>query len=57
MAEKYVPGLRRAELGIHHHIAGSHPLRYAKEPSWREDDAEVSNGDQVNPSRPQLRPR
>jgi ISXO2-like transposase domain len=54
LAEEYVPRLRRAELGIHDHIAGSHPLRYAKEPSWREDNRKVSNGDQVNRSRPQL---
>jgi hypothetical protein len=28
--------LRRAEIGIHHHIAGAYLLRYAQESSWRE---------------------
>jgi hypothetical protein len=40
--------LRRAEIGIHHHIAGAYLLRYAQESSWREDNRRVSNGDQVN---------
>jgi hypothetical protein len=40
--------LRRAEVGIHHHIAGAYLLRYAQESSWREDNRRVSNGDQVN---------
>ena len=48
MAEEYFSRLRRAEIGIHHHIAGSCPLRYAQESSWREDNRRVSNGDQVN---------
>ena len=43
MAEEYVSRLRRAGIGIHHHIAGSYLLRYAQESPWREDDAEVSN--------------
>ena len=38
MAEEYVIRLRRAEIGIHHHIAGAHLLRYAQEPSWRENN-------------------
>jgi hypothetical protein len=41
-------GLRRAEVGIHHHIAGAYLLRYAQESSWREDNRRLSNGDQVN---------
>jgi hypothetical protein len=44
--------LRRAEVGIHHHIAGAYLLSYAQESSWREDNRRVSNGDQV--SRPQM---
>jgi hypothetical protein len=35
-AEEYFSCLRRAEIGIHHHIAG-YLLRYAQESSWRED--------------------
>jgi ISXO2-like transposase domain len=48
MAEDYFSGLRRADIGIQHHIAGSYLLRYAQESSWREDNRRVSNGDQVN---------
>ena len=48
MAEEYFSGLRRAEIGIHHHIAGTYLLRYAQESSWREDNRRVSNGDQVS---------
>jgi hypothetical protein len=45
---EYFSRLRRAEIGIHHHIARAYLLRYAQEPSWREDNRRVSNGDQVN---------
>lgn len=48
MAEEYFSRLRRAEIGIHHHITGSYLLQYAQEPSWREGIRRVSNGDQVN---------
>jgi hypothetical protein len=48
MVEKYFSRLRRAEIGIHHHIAGAYLLSYAQESSWREDDRRVSNRDQVN---------
>jgi hypothetical protein len=49
MAEEYFSRLRRAEIGFHHHIAGSFLLRDAKETSGREDIiCRVSNGDQVN---------
>jgi len=48
MAKEYFSRLRRAEIGIHHHIARSYLLRYAQESSWREDNRRVSNGDQVN---------
>src|ERR1700733_11668451 len=47
-AEEYFSRLRRAEIGIHHHIAGAYLLRYAQESSWREDNRRVSYGDQVN---------
>jgi transposase-like protein len=47
-AEEYFSRLRRAEIGIHHHIAGAYLLRYAQESSWREDNRRVWNGDQVN---------
>jgi hypothetical protein len=33
--EEYFSRLRRAEIGIHHHIAGAYLLRYAQESSWR----------------------
>ena len=36
-AEEYFSRLRRAEIGIHHHIAGSYFLRYAQESSWEDD--------------------
>jgi hypothetical protein len=48
MAEEYFSRLRRAEIGIHHHIAGAHLLRYAQESSRREDNLRVSDGNQVN---------
>jgi transposase-like protein len=47
-AEVYFSRLRRAEIGIHHHLAGAYLLRYAQESSWREDNRRVSNGDQVS---------
>jgi hypothetical protein len=34
-AEEYFSRLRRAEIGIHHLIAGAYLLRYAQESSWR----------------------
>ena len=47
-AEEYFSRLRRAEIGIHHHIAGAYLLRYAQESSWPEANRRVSNGDQVS---------
>jgi hypothetical protein len=41
-AEEYFSRLRRAEVGIHHHIAGAYLLRYAQESSWREDNRRVA---------------
>jgi hypothetical protein len=46
MAEEYFSRLRRIEIGIHRHIAGTY-LRYTQESSWREDDRRASNRDQV----------
>ena len=40
--------MRRAEIGIHRHIAGAYLFRYAQESSWREDNRRASNGDQVS---------
>jgi hypothetical protein len=45
-AELFFSRLRRAEVGIHHHIAGAYLLRYAQEAAWREDHRRMSNGDQ-----------
>jgi hypothetical protein len=42
-AEKYISRLRRAEIGVHHHIAGAYFIRYAQGSSWREDNRRVSN--------------
>jgi hypothetical protein len=47
MAEEYFSRLRRAEIGHHHHIAGTYLLRYAQEASWREDNRRVANGEQT----------
>lgn len=46
-AESYFSRLRRAEVGVHHHIAGPYLASYASEMSWREDNRRVSNGAQV----------
>lgn len=46
-AEEYFSRMRRAEIGHHHHIAGTYLLRYAQEASWREDNRRVANGEQV----------
>lgn len=37
MAEDHFSRLRRTEIGIQHHVAGSYLLRHAQESSWRED--------------------
>ena len=46
-AEEFFSRLRRAEIGIHHHISGPYLLRYAQEAAWREDSRRVANGEQV----------
>jgi hypothetical protein len=45
MAESFFSRLRRAEIGIHHHIAGPYLAAYADEMSWREDNRRTSNGE------------
>jgi transposase-like protein len=43
-AESFFSRVRRAEIGIHHHIAGPYLNAYAREMAWREDNRRVSNG-------------
>lgn len=45
-AESYFSRLRRAEIGIHHHIAGPYLARYAAEMAWREDHRRKCTGEQ-----------
>jgi len=45
-AESFFSRLRRAEIGIHHKIAGPYLAAYAAEMDWREDNRRVSNGEQ-----------
>lgn len=44
-AESFFSRIRRAEIGIHHHIAGKYLDSYANEMAWREDNRKVSNGE------------
>jgi len=44
-AESYFSRLRRAEIGMHHHISGPYLGSYAAEMAWREDNRRVSNGE------------
>lgn len=46
-AESFFSRLRRAEVGVHHHIAGPYLGAYATEMTWREDNRRVSNGTQT----------
>ena len=46
-AESFFSRLRRAEVGIHHHVAGPYLASYASEMAWREDNRRVANGDQA----------
>lgn len=45
-AESFFSRLRRAEIGVHHHISGRYLSAYANEMAWREDNRRVSNGEQ-----------
>ena len=42
-AEKSTGHLRRAEIGIHHSIAGLYLAAYATEMKWREDSRRIGN--------------
>lgn len=46
MAESFFSRIRRAEIGIHHHLAGPYLHSYANEMAWREDNRRISNGEQ-----------
>ena len=46
-AEGFFSRMRRAEIGHHHHIAGTYLVRYAQEAVWREDHRRMDNGGQV----------
>jgi transposase-like protein len=46
MAESFFSRLRRAELGIHHHIRRRYLNAYASEMAWRVDHRRESNGAQ-----------
>ena len=43
-AESFFSRIRRAEIGIHHHIAGPYLNAYASEMAWRDDHRRFSNG-------------
>lgn len=45
-AESFFSRLRRAEIGVHHHISGRYLSAYANEMAWRENNRSVSNGEQ-----------
>jgi transposase-like protein len=45
-AESFFSRLRRAEIGVHHRIAGPYLGAYAAEMAWREDRRRASNGEQ-----------
>lgn len=45
-AESFFSRLRRAEMGIHHHVSGPYLYAYAAEMDWREDNRRISNGEQ-----------
>jgi hypothetical protein len=50
-AEEFFSRMCRAEISIHHHIAGASLLRYAQDSSWREGNRRLSNGEQNQPPR------
>lgn len=45
-AESFFSRLRRAEIGIHHHIAGPYLAAYATKMAWREDNRRISTSEQ-----------
>ena len=40
-AEIFFSRIRRAEIGIHHHLAGRYLAAYSREMAWREDHRRV----------------
>jgi transposase-like protein len=46
MAESFFSRLRRAEIGIHHSVAGPYLSAYSAEMAWRENVRRMSNGTQ-----------
>lgn len=48
MVESFFSRLRRAEVGVHHHISGKYLNAYASEMAWREDRRRMSNGVQFH---------
>ena len=46
-AESFFSRMRRAEVGHHHHVAGTYLARYAQESAWNEDYRRDPNGTQV----------
>jgi hypothetical protein len=44
-AEEFFSRMRRAEIGHHHHVAGTYLVRYAQESAWREDHRRAPNGE------------
>ncbi|MEM6858614.1 MAG: IS1595 family transposase [Pseudomonadota bacterium] len=47
LAESSHSRLKRAQMGVHHHIAGPYLQGYADEMTWREDNRRMSNGEQL----------
>jgi transposase-like protein len=45
-AESFFSRIRRAEIGVHHRIAGAYLGAYAAEMAWRENNRRISNGEQ-----------
>ena len=45
-AESFFSRIRRAEIGVHHKLAGNYLGAYASEMAWREDNRRRSNGAQ-----------
>jgi transposase-like protein len=46
-AESFFSRMRRAEVGHHHHMAGTYLARYAQESAWKENHGRMNNGAQV----------
>ncbi len=47
-AESFFSRMRRAEIGVHHRIAGPYLSAYAGEMAWRENHRRVANGGQYD---------